>query len=83
MYPALAVVEALAEKSDILWIGGEGGMEVSLVGRTEIPLKTIPAAGVHGVGLSALPKNILQLGQGIFAARKLVQEFKPGMNSNG
>ncbi len=77
VYPALAVVEALVEKSDILCIGGEGGMEVSLVGRTEISLKTIPAAGVHGVGLSALPKNILQLGQGIFAARKLVQEFKP------
>jgi UDP-N-acetylglucosamine--N-acetylmuramyl-(pentapeptide) pyrophosphoryl-undecaprenol N-acetylglucosamine transferase len=77
VYPALAVVEALVDEVEVLWIGGEGGMEVSLVGRTEIPLKTIPAAGVHGVGLSALPNNLLQLGRGILAARKILKDYVP------
>jgi len=77
VYPALAVVEALAIKAKVLWIGGEGGMEGSLIGRTEIPLKSIPAAGVHGVGVRSLPTNALQLGRGIFEARKVIREFKP------
>lgn len=77
MYPALAVVEALEDNAEVLWIGGEGGMEVSLVGRTQIPLKTIPAAGVHGVGLASLPKNILELGKGVVEARKVIKEFNP------
>ncbi len=77
VYPALAVVEALAVKAEVLWIGGEGGMEGSLIGRTEIPLKSIPAAGVHGVGLRSLPKNAFQLGRGIFEASKVIREFKP------
>jgi UDP-N-acetylglucosamine--N-acetylmuramyl-(pentapeptide) pyrophosphoryl-undecaprenol N-acetylglucosamine transferase len=77
VYPALAVVEALVDEVEVLWIGGEGGMEISLVGRTEIPLRTIPAAGVHGVGLRALPNNLLQLGRGILAARRVIQDYLP------
>ena len=39
-------------------MGGEGGMEESLVKRQGIPFQSIPAAGVHGVGLAALPRNL-------------------------
>jgi UDP-N-acetylglucosamine--N-acetylmuramyl-(pentapeptide) pyrophosphoryl-undecaprenol N-acetylglucosamine transferase len=77
VYPALAVVEELEEKSEVLWIGGEGGMEASLVERAGITFDAIPAAGVHGVGLKALPKNILALLRGVFAARKILRRFKP------
>jgi UDP-N-acetylglucosamine:LPS N-acetylglucosamine transferase len=52
-------------------------MEVSLVGRTEIPLKTIPAAGLHGVGLRSLPSNLLQLARGTLQARKVINQFQP------
>lgn len=52
-------------------------MEVSLVGRTEIPLKTIPAAGLHGVGLRSLPRNLLRLARGIGQARAVLNEFHP------
>jgi UDP-N-acetylglucosamine--N-acetylmuramyl-(pentapeptide) pyrophosphoryl-undecaprenol N-acetylglucosamine transferase len=77
VYPALAVVEELEEKSEVLWIGGEGGMEASLVERAGIKFDAIPAAGVHGVGLKELPKNILALLRGVFAARKILRRFKP------
>lgn len=80
MYPALAVLDAFhAEQpaSEILWVGGEGGMEEALVKRTGIPFRAMPAAGLHGVGLRALPGNALKLARGYAAARTILREFRP------
>ncbi len=78
VYPALSVVQAVGERAEaMLWVGGEGGMEAELVRREGIPFETVPAAGVHGVGLRKLPGNVLRLGRGYFAARKLVRDFCP------
>ena len=80
MYPALAVLSALTAKvKDVktLWVGGEGGMEEALVKRQGIPFKSIPAAGVHGVSVVALPGNLLQLGRGVLAAYGILNDFKP------
>ncbi len=52
-------------------------MEARLVERSGIPFKAIPAAGVHGVGLKVLPRNLWQLGRGVASARKLLKEYKP------
>ena len=62
---------------DTLWVGSEGGMEEALVKRRGIAYRSIPSAGLHGVGLSALPRNIMKLSRGFFAARKILKEFKP------
>ena len=80
MYPALAVHSALSAKVtdlDTLWVGGEGGMEESLVKRQGITYQSIPAAGVHGVGLVTLPRNLAMIGRGVFAARRILNEFNP------
>ncbi len=79
MYPALAVHNALTSKRSVetLWVGGEGGMEEELVNRAGISYRSIPAAGVHGVGLRALPGNISKLARGVMASRKILREFKP------
>ena len=80
MYPALAVHSALSAKVtdlDTLWVGGEGGMEEALVKRQGITFQSIPAAGVHGVGLVTLPRNLATIGRGILAARRILGEFKP------
>lgn len=80
MYPALAVHSALVVKQpslDTLWVGGEGGMEESLVKRQGIPFQAIPAAGVHGVELRVLPGNLVTITRGFFAARRILNEFKP------
>jgi undecaprenyldiphospho-muramoylpentapeptide beta-N-acetylglucosaminyltransferase len=79
VYPALAVVEELRRNAEILWIGGEGGMEASLVTRAGISFETIPAAGIHGVGLVALPKNSYALIRGYFAARRIIRRFTPNV----
>ena len=80
VYPALAVHSALASKiNDVktLWVGGEGGMEEALVKRQGIPFKSIPAAGVHGVSVVALPGNFIKLGRGVLAAYGILNNFKP------
>ncbi len=78
VYPALAVLQELGDDDlQLLWVGGEGGMEEDLVSRAGYQLRSLPAAGLHGVGLLALPRNLWQLARGYFAARRLLAEFKP------
>ncbi len=78
MYPALAVLQRLENKVDaVLWVGGQGGMEETLVRRAGVPFRAVPAAGVHGVGLRALPRNVARLAQGYFAARRVLADFRP------
>ena len=71
VYPALAVHDVLTSKvSDVktLWVGGEGGIEESLVKRHGIPFQSIPAAGVHGVSPLVLPRNLFMLARGVLAS---------------
>jgi undecaprenyldiphospho-muramoylpentapeptide beta-N-acetylglucosaminyltransferase len=79
VYPALAVLDRLVADypAEVLWVGSEGGMETDLVTRAGYNFTTIPAAGVHGVGLKALPRNLAQLGRGYGAARALLRQFQP------
>lgn len=78
MYPALSVLSAIGSKaSSVLWVGVQGGMEADLVKRAGIPFTTIPAAGVHGVGLLRLPGNLWRLGRGYLASRQILRQFKP------
>jgi len=80
VYPAFAVHSALTTKLrdvDTLWVGGEGGMEETLVKRQGITFQSIPAAGLHGVGLKTMPRNLAKLTRGVFAARNILKEFRP------
>ncbi|MBN2387220.1 MAG: undecaprenyldiphospho-muramoylpentapeptide beta-N-acetylglucosaminyltransferase [Anaerolineales bacterium] len=75
--PALAVLQSLTDKAETLWVGGEDGMEARLVERAGVPFKAIPAAGLHGVGLHRLPGNLWRLLRGVFAARRVLDDFQP------
>ena len=79
MYPALAVHNALIRKAKVetLWVGGEDGMEADLVRHAGLPYRSIPAAGVHGVGLRSLPGNLTQLARGVLASRRILRGFRP------
>jgi UDP-N-acetylglucosamine--N-acetylmuramyl-(pentapeptide) pyrophosphoryl-undecaprenol N-acetylglucosamine transferase len=52
-------------------------MEEELVNRAGISYRSIPAAGVHGVGLHALPGNIAKLMRGVSSSLRILREFKP------
>ena len=78
VYPAVAVLQALDLKEvDVLWVGSQDGMEAELVKRQNVPYASIPSAGVHGVGLRSLPKNVVTIIKGYFAAQKVLSNFKP------
>ena len=62
---------------EVLWVGGIGSMDADLIKREGVPFVAIPAAGVHGVGLRALPYNLWQVGRGFLAARRLLHRFRP------
>lgn len=80
VYPALAVHNAILTQdpqAEVLWVGGVDGMEASLVERAGIPYNSIPAAGLHGVGLARMPRNLLAILRGYLASRRILREFKP------
>ncbi len=79
MYPALAVIQEKNNNPNdaILWVGAEGGMEEALVKQAGLNYAAIPAAGIHGVSLRALPGNILKLWAGFFASLRILRKFKP------
>jgi undecaprenyldiphospho-muramoylpentapeptide beta-N-acetylglucosaminyltransferase len=77
VYPAMAILQALGEDANnILWVGGEGGMEADLVRRAGIPFTTIPAGQIHGVGFKAIA-GLWKLTRGYFEAKRIIRRFKP------
>lgn len=75
----LEALERLSHETPLqpLWVGGQGGMEEELVRRAGVPFAPIPAAGLHGVGLRLLPRNLIQMGRGLAAARQILRRFRP------
>lgn len=52
-------------------------MEADLVQREGIAFESIPAAGVHGVGLAKLPGNVINLLKGMVKARQILNRYQP------
>ena len=52
-------------------------MEAELVQRAGVPYTEIPAAGLHGVGWSNLPRNVFQMLRGISRSRQILSQFRP------
>ncbi|MFC2025758.1 glycosyltransferase [Chloroflexota bacterium] len=65
------------DQNAVLWVGSEGGMEVGLVERAGVQFTSIPAAGLHGVGVRALPGNLYQLERGYRKSKRILMEFQP------
>ena len=77
MYPALAVLQAMSGNPEVLWVGAQGGIESTLIQRAGINFKEIPAAGIHGVGIKRLPRNLSLILRGMRASRRIISGFKP------
>jgi UDP-N-acetylglucosamine--N-acetylmuramyl-(pentapeptide) pyrophosphoryl-undecaprenol N-acetylglucosamine transferase len=52
-------------------------MEAGLVQRAGLRFEAVPAAGLHGVGLGALPANAAALLRGTRDARRVIRSFRP------
>jgi len=86
VYPALAVLQALKrivkdldpdQQLEVLWVGGSQGMEVEIVELAGVTFEGVDSAGVHGVGLRALPGNITQLSRGYQQSKHILSRYQP------
>ncbi|MDP2966451.1 MAG: UDP-N-acetylglucosamine--N-acetylmuramyl-(pentapeptide) pyrophosphoryl-undecaprenol N-acetylglucosamine transferase [Pelolinea sp.] len=78
VYPAIAVLQALKDKTDeVLWVGSRSGMEETLLKQYDLSFEAVSAAGLHGVSLRSLPGNLDQLARGLREARAIINRFKP------
>jgi undecaprenyldiphospho-muramoylpentapeptide beta-N-acetylglucosaminyltransferase len=78
VYPALAVRQTMdIEKENVLWIGSENPLEADLLATQDINFRSIPAAGMHGVGFSNLPGNLFKIIKGFIRSRQIMQDFQP------
>ena len=82
--PAIAVANIWKERhpdSNILFVGGFGGMEEQLVPKAGYELVLLPASGMaRGKSLKAMKENLRMVKNvftGIRKCKKLIREFKP------
>lgn len=80
IYPALAVASRCAEEipgSEFLYIGGERGLESSLVPKTEIPFKAIDITGFRRKLSFENMKTVMRFLKGVRRSKQMLREFKP------
>ncbi len=87
VYPGLAVVQALvAEDGDaakgedvpqILYVGGEGGVEERLAERAGLRFVGVSAGGVHGLAPRQVVRNLTKLMRGWWSAYRLGRRERP------
>jgi UDP-N-acetylglucosamine--N-acetylmuramyl-(pentapeptide) pyrophosphoryl-undecaprenol N-acetylglucosamine transferase len=54
-------------------------MEAEILSRQDIEYRTIPAAGLHGVGMKNLPGNLIQLIRGYLKAGQILRQYQPNV----
>ncbi|MDI3269641.1 MAG: undecaprenyldiphospho-muramoylpentapeptide beta-N-acetylglucosaminyltransferase [Bacillota bacterium] len=80
IYPALAIAKGLQERrpeSQILYVGGKGGMEEDLVPKAGLPAVFLPARGIVGKSPSQRVKGMALAARGLTRAMAILREFKP------
>jgi UDP-N-acetylglucosamine--N-acetylmuramyl-(pentapeptide) pyrophosphoryl-undecaprenol N-acetylglucosamine transferase len=85
VYPLLAIAEALdAEASEqseggpvpeYLYVGSPGGMEESILARTEMPYRAVDSAPIRGTSPWKLAGNLVQLWRGYRQSLRLLAEW--------
>src|SRR5580698_914487 len=76
--PAIAVAKEWLRREpegvrSVLLVGTERGMETRLVPQAGLPLETIRAAGLKGMGGLKLARNLAKLPAGLWDSEKIVQ----------
>jgi UDP-N-acetylglucosamine--N-acetylmuramyl-(pentapeptide) pyrophosphoryl-undecaprenol N-acetylglucosamine transferase len=81
IYPGLAVAAALQKliPCRIFWIGSASGMDRSLVSRAGLEFFGIPAGKLRRYFSFKNISDILKIGAGFFAARRLLKREKPAL----
>ncbi|MCQ4086104.1 undecaprenyldiphospho-muramoylpentapeptide beta-N-acetylglucosaminyltransferase [Saccharibacillus sp. JS10] len=80
IYPALAIAEQLKTDrpdTEFLYIGGQRGLENSIVPQSEIPFETLDITGFKRSLSADNIKTVLRFMKGVQVASGLLEKFKP------
>ncbi|WP_435924937.1 undecaprenyldiphospho-muramoylpentapeptide beta-N-acetylglucosaminyltransferase [Paenibacillus sp. DYY-L-2] len=80
IYPALAVASRCAAEipgSEFLYIGGQRGLESSLVPKSGIPFEAIDITGFRRKLSLDNVKTVMRFLKGVRSSKKMLREFKP------
>ncbi len=80
LFPGIAVAREIERRypgSEILFVGAEKGIETRIVPKEGFPLRTLPIGGLKGMGWQLQVKNTVAMVNGVFKARRILNEFKP------
>jgi UDP-N-acetylglucosamine--N-acetylmuramyl-(pentapeptide) pyrophosphoryl-undecaprenol N-acetylglucosamine transferase len=79
VYPLLVVVEALRnERNDVAlcYVGHADGLEAAIVGRSDLPFRTVDSGPIRGTTPAALVRSLVRLWRGYRQARRLLREWR-------
>jgi len=80
IYPGIAVASEIMRRdaaSVVRFVGTARGLENRLVPSAGFELKLIESTGLKNVGLLALVRGLMLLPKSIFAARRVIRDFRP------
>ncbi|GAP67168.1 UDP-N-acetylglucosamine--N-acetylmuramyl-(pentapeptide) pyrophosphoryl-undecaprenolN-acetylglucosamine transferase [Mizugakiibacter sediminis] len=78
IFPGLAVAEALRARGvPVVWLGAAGGLETKLVPARDIPLETVPVAGLRGKGWRTRLLAPWMLARALFASLAVLRRARP------
>ncbi|WP_410768047.1 undecaprenyldiphospho-muramoylpentapeptide beta-N-acetylglucosaminyltransferase [Fontibacillus sp. BL9] len=80
IYPALAVASRCAEEfpgAEFLYVGGQRGLESSLVPKSGIPFKAIDITGFRRKLSFENMKTVMRFLKGVRSSKQMLREFKP------
>ncbi|MGH9863669.1 MAG: undecaprenyldiphospho-muramoylpentapeptide beta-N-acetylglucosaminyltransferase [Candidatus Acidiferrales bacterium] len=80
VFPALAVAAELRRRdpaNELLFVGADAGLEARVVPAAGYPLRTLPVAGLKGVGWGAKLRSLALLPRSLWGSRRLLGEFRP------
>jgi UDP-N-acetylglucosamine--N-acetylmuramyl-(pentapeptide) pyrophosphoryl-undecaprenol N-acetylglucosamine transferase len=79
--PALAVARELVERhaAEVLFVGTARGMESRLVPEAGFNLRLVDVGQLKNVSLLTRLRTLLALPRAIFACKRLIREFQPGV----
>ncbi len=78
IFPGIAVARELAARGvPVVWLGGRGGLEGTLVPKAGFPLEALAFSGVRGKGVLTLLLAPWRLLRAVFAARAILRRVAP------
>lgn len=80
IYPALAIAGGLTErfpKAQVVYIGGQRGLETSIVGKTNLPFYTVASRGLSRKNPLHAAMALVETTIGVWQARCLLKRLQP------